>query len=163
MVRRILGKAVEWALGYERIVYFTGLRRDPTEPGFTNIPWSKHADDAGYDIFVDQQIEIQPGTVAEVHTGICLSAESSIWFEIKSRSSTFKRLGLEVQDAVIDNGFRGEMFAIVYNPTSEVVHIQKDNRICQLVPHLLLPCRFVPADDLPSSSRGTMGFGSTGV
>jgi len=161
MVRAAIGKIIEWALGYERIVYFTGYRSNDNMNG--NVPWAKHNDDAGYDLFVEKYTVIPSQSVAEIPTGIRISTKSRIWFEIKARSSTFKRLGMEVQDAIIDRGYRGEMFAIVYNPTDNEVRIQKDTRICQIVPHLLLPCRFVPADALLPSKRGEAGFGSTGV
>jgi len=105
---------------------------------------------------------IKPNSTAQIPTGICLSARAKIWFEIKGRSSTFSKLGLEVIDAVIDHGFRGEMYSVVYNPTDKAVNVALNSRICQIVPHLLLPCVFIPADRLKSSSRGKKGFGSTG-
>lgn len=161
MVKRAIGQFIEWALSYERTVYFTGFRSGNVGR-HDNVPYSKHKDDAGYDLFVDRGLEVAPGGVAEVNTGICLAAKARVWFEIKARSSTFKRLGLEVQDAVIDHGYRGEMFAIVHNPTDRTVTIPKNVRICQIVPHMLMPCRFIPADKLPRSARGRKGFGSSG-
>jgi len=54
VVRRIFGKLIEWALGYERRVFYTGFRRISTSPTNTNIPWSGHHDDAGFDLYVNK-------------------------------------------------------------------------------------------------------------
>jgi len=99
--------------------------------------------------------------VTEVPSGIAISPKAPVWFEIKARSSTFRNMGLEVLDAVIDHGYRGEMFAIVFNPGPGEVALQPWTRICQIVPHLLLPVRFHWGRVLPSD-RGRSGFGSTG-
>lgn len=151
MVRSLLGRLVEWALSYERRIVVSG-------PGA--CPRRAHRDDAGYDLQVSRDTWCRSGVVTEIPTGVYLDPRSRVWFEIKSRSSTFRRHGLEVQDAIIDNGYRGEMFAIVYNPSESVV-VRTGERICQIVPHLLLPCRF-RFGSLRGSTRGARGFGSTG-
>lgn len=156
MVRKMIGKFVEWALGYNRTIFCKrhefGIREN------------KYKGDAGYDLYVVEDCAIFSGEVFEVHTGIFLEPKASIWFEIKPRSSTFNRRGLVVQDAVIDNGYRGELTLIVHNPSfKEVRFIKKGDRIAQIIPHHLLPCKFIVKDKLSESQRGKQGFGSSGI
>jgi dUTP pyrophosphatase len=160
MFRRLLGKVCEWALGYNRIVYYdyTGIVFTPVTLFNKKISYKG---DAGYDLYVNEQTVIPSRSVKDVSTGIYIDPKASIWFEIKARSSTFKNLGLEVQDAVIDKGYRGELFAIVHNSNDFDVVISFGSRICQIVPHLLLPCKFI-LGKLSKSERGDKGFGSTG-
>ena len=158
MFRKILGKAVEWALGYEREVIFAGFYMVGEN---SCAPRRSHSDDAGYDVYVSERTVILSHQVKEVPSGIAVDPKARIWLEIKARSSTFHKLGLEVLDAVIDRGYRGDLFAVVYNPGGTPVIIEPGMRICQLVPHLLLPCKF-KAGKLSFSDRMQRGFGSSG-
>lgn len=168
VIRRTLGRLIEWVLGYEREVYFTDEgywvwdEANQSHWNMTGKPYKKHESDAGYDLFINKPVHCKPQTVTEIPSGICVDPKSRIWFEIKSRSSTFHRLHLEVLDAVIDNGYRGELFAIVYNPNDYPILLDPGMRICQIVPHLIVPCRFRMVKQLSDSDRGVGGFGSTG-
>jgi deoxyuridine 5'-triphosphate nucleotidohydrolase len=155
-MRRLVGRFCEWALSYERevLVGFSNLYK-------AMLPRVGYRDDAGFDLYVSEDTYCVPNRDTEVHTGITISARSPLWFEIKSRSSTLRRWGVEVQDAIIDRGYRGEMFAIVLSHTDHPVFIPEGERICQIVPHLILPCRFRYGELLPSA-RGRRGFGSSG-
>ena len=68
-----------------------------------------------------------------------------------------------VIDGVIDSGFRGDLFARVYNPGLCSVHVQAGDRIVQAIAMPLLRMQFVQVDALETSERGENGFGSTGV
>ena len=91
-----------------------------------------------------------------------MEPEEGIWFEIKGRSSTFRHYNVIVLDAIIDNGYRGEMFVQVYNPLDKIVKIPQGSRIAQVIPHLLVPVKFVYKYELSGSKRSNQGFGSTG-
>jgi len=153
-MRRIIGKLIEWFLMYERIVYCNN-------DSYIYLPFKFHNDDVAYDLMVDRDIVINNG-VTDVPTSLYIEPVDRIWFEIKGRSSTFKRLGIIVIDAVIDKGYRGPMFVQVYNPSDTIV-LKKNSRIAQVVPHLLLSVKFKYKSILNKSDRGNNGFGSTGV
>jgi len=155
MLRSFIGKILEWFLNYNHLVVVS--RTDFV----ARLPKGQYSDDAGYDLYVSNDTTIPAGAVGEVPSGIILDPRTKIWFEIKARSSTFRKRGLEVQDAVIDRGYRGEMFAIVYNPSDKPIEVKKGERICQIVPHRLIPCKFT-FGDLSQSDRGIEGFGSSG-
>jgi len=163
-VRRLLGRFVEWLLAYEHEVGYecTVVREDDNFFGWGKEPCHKYDGDAGYDLFAAVRVPIPAGQTVEVPAGIRIDPRSRIWFELKARSSTLKKRGLEVVDAVIDRDYRGDLLAVVRNPTGYPVFVEAGERVVQIVPHRLVPCRFVRRR-LSESPRGTNGFGSTGA
>ena len=63
----------------------------------------------------------------------------------------------------MDSGYRGELKVVVVNlDPFEPIHIGRGDKIAQLVIQAVQRVELEPADDLPTSERGTGGFGSTG-
>lgn len=154
-IRILIGRIIEYFLLYDRIIY---IKRD------SNIiyPSKGYIEDAGFDLYTSKTTIIKPKDFAVVPTGVYLEPKDKIWFEIKGRSSTLKKHGITVVDAVIDNGYRGEMFVQVYNPGHNRVVILKGIRIAQIIPHLLFNIKFKIKRKLNLSDRNKGGFGSTG-
>ena len=155
MIRRALGRLIEWLISYEHEV---GVRLDEG----ACMPFRKYGGDAGYDLVCSRDVGLQPGATYDVPCGVRIDPRDRIWFEIKARSSTMKVRGLEVVDAVIDRDYRGELKAVVHNPTGEHKEIRAGDRVVQVIPHRLIPVRFALAAVLSESPRGSSGFGSTG-
>ena len=85
---------------------------------------------------------------------------------VLSRSGLAKK-GLVVQGGLIDEDYRGEVFAILHNNDRSVEYkLQKGERCAQGVfLNIETEVEFVPTDiDDPkyATQRGTSGFGSTG-
>jgi dUTP pyrophosphatase len=82
---------------------------------------------------------------------------------IASRSSTLLKHKLVVQSAVIDNGYRGELFITVWNSSQKtLVAVPRGQRLAQLVPFLIVDLEWQECVDLPGGDRGVNGIGSTG-
>jgi dUTP pyrophosphatase len=160
MLRKLLGRFVEYLLSYEHEVTVAG--EVPDDGAWDKMPYHKYVGDAGYDLFAARDVPIAAGQTAEVPAGLRIDPLDRIWFEVKARSSTMKVRGLEVVGAVIDRDYRGNLMAVVHNPTAFLVTVKAGDRIVQIVPHRLIPCRFVPGK-LRQSPRGQNGFGSTGT
>jgi dUTP pyrophosphatase len=64
---------------------------------------------------------------------------------------------------LIDPGYRGELKVALVNldPESDY-HVEKGDRIAQLVVLAVEAAEFSLVDELPSASRGEGGFGSSG-
>ena len=63
----------------------------------------------------------------------------------------------------IDAGYRGEVRVCLVNTDRQVaVPIARGDRIAQLVVQPVSRAVFVPVAQLPDSSRGSGGYGSTG-
>jgi dUTP pyrophosphatase len=71
--------------------------------------------------------------------------------------------GVDVLAGVVDSSYRGEVKVVLLNTDKHnTFHVEKGDRIAQLIieSHFNLP--IVPADTLGVSERGADGFGSTG-
>jgi dUTP pyrophosphatase len=128
-------------------------------------PQLAHSDDAGFDLAYhgDQPITVYPTQTCNIPTGISIQLPAGTWGMITGRSSTFMKRHLLTPLSVIDNGFRGELFAVVRNIGDEPQEIQPDERIAQLIimpmtSHLVT----WTYGALEDTQRGANGFGSTG-
>lgn len=120
--------------------------------------------DAGFDLYVSTEdtIWVAPGEFANIPSEIAVQMPPGYWALILGRSSTWSR-GLIVTPAVIDAGYRGPLYACVYNLGDSDVAIEPGDRVAQLVPMPLIAERISwTRGDLDDSARGMTGFGSTG-
>lgn len=125
-------------------------------------PSQVHEGDAGFDLVVSRPATIFSHAWADVHTDVAIQLPNHLWAEITGRSSTLRNRGVQVQNGVIDAGYRGELFVACYNFNEKPVHLQPGDRIAQLIPHPLFELRWIEREQLDDSSRGGNGFGSTG-
>lgn len=116
-----------------------------------------------YNKEVHETLMINPGERVLVPTGISLEIPEGYWIELTARSSTSKKL-LMVPKGVIDQGYRGELFAQVINVGSEPVEVVHGDRLAQIIMHKSYAdiTEIIEVDKLAPSERGETGFGSTG-
>lgn len=128
-------------------------------------PTLAHEGDAGFDLAYNgnQPLVIQPGETANIPTGISVALPTGMWAAITGRSSAFKK-NLLTPLSIIDNGYRGELFAIVRNIGDTAVTIEPLDRVAQLIPMVLHAdhIEWVYTETLNDTTRGANGFGSTG-
>lgn len=137
-------------------------RLDPA----AELPAQAHEGDAGLDLCSTIDMEVLPGERAMVPTGISVAIPDGHAGLVLPRSGLASRQGLTLANApgLIDSGYRGEVTCAVVNlDRDQAVKIRRGDRIAQLVV-VALP-QILPSwvDDLPPSSRGEGGFGSTGA
>lgn len=134
--------------------------------GEGQLPTRKYADDAGFDLHVEGDHVVRPQTfgATTVPCSVAVELPPGWWGLLVGRSSTFNR-GLVVNPGIIDPGYRGELFAAVYNLTDAPIHVGHGARIAQFIPIPAFPAGvpIVRVDALSESERGTNGFGSTGL
>lgn len=135
------------------------------EEGAT-APTRAYEGDAGFDLYTSSEVVIEgfgKGRASyDVPTGLFIALPVSYWGHIVARSSTFRRYGLHIISAVIDNGYRGEMFIQAVNPNPAPAIIPAKTRIAQLILHRILDVKWQQVDVLPESERKSNGFGSSG-
>jgi len=136
--------------------YWTGNGKPPAQA---------HEGDAGFDLTYhgDETLIIQPNQTRNIPTGISVQLPPGMWAAITGRSSAFKR-DLLTPLSIIDNGYRGELFAIVRNIGHLPQHIMPGERIAQLIPMVIHAddVEWAHTHELSDTTRGTGGFGSTG-
>lgn len=129
------------------------------------MPRRGYEDDAGLDLVVSETREIRPGQFVDVPCGVSVELPAWSFGLITGRSSTLRKRGLMVSQGVIDAGYRGPMFAGVWNLGTTTTTVAAGERIAQLI---ILPngTRLVEptlVESLSQGSRGHNGFGSTGT
>lgn len=141
------------------------IKRTEAAKRFPLLKLAKYGD-VGFDLpacLPDGSITIEPQTRGIVPTGIFLEIPTGYWASIEARSSTSKQM-LICPKGVIDEGYRGELFAVLINVGKEPVTINDGDRYVQLILHERMANEFIvrEVDELTPSERGASGFGSTG-
>jgi len=129
------------------------------------LPERAHPGDAGFDLRSIEDVEVGPGERAMVRTGLAVAIPDGHAGLVLPRSGLASMHGLTLANApgLIDSGYRGEVICSVVNlDPHESVKIAGGDRIAQLVVVEVPELRPGWVDELPPSSRGESGFGSTG-
>ncbi len=136
------------------------LRLDPDLP----VPAAAHPGDGGVDLYARKPTRIAPGEWQMVPTGVAVAIPAGHAGLVTPRSGLAARHGLGVANGpgLVDSGYRGELAVILINHGTEPVEVGRGERIAQLVVVAVEAQEFVEVDELPESSRGEGGFGSTG-
>jgi dUTP pyrophosphatase len=134
------------------------------DPGVP-LPARAHPGDAGLDLRSAVDVEVGPGERAMIPTGLAVAIPEGHAGLVLPRSGLASKHGLTMANApgLIDAGYRGELVCAVVNLDREqTVKVSRGDRIAQLV--IVAVPAFEPmwAEELPASSRGEGGFGSTG-
>lgn len=133
--------------------------------GQGKLPTRAYDDDAGFDLYVQGDWNVGVEQFVDVECGISAQLPEGYWGMIVGRSSTLRSKGLLVAQGIIDGGYRGKLFAGVWNLTKDAVEVKDGERLAQLIPIALDARHMEPVlvDALGKSRRGEAGFGSTGA
>lgn len=127
------------------------------------LPTRAYDGDAGYDLYVSESLVVEPRGFRDVNCGIRCAFPEDTWAWIVGRSSTLRARGLQVQQAIIDNGYTGLIYTGVLNTRDEPVEINIGERLAQMIPmHLMAKYVGVQAGRVEEGERGNNGFGSSG-
>lgn len=130
------------------------------------LPGRARDGDAGLDLAANADLVLGPGERGLVPTGLAVAIPDGYAGLVLPRSGLASRRGLTLANApgLIDAGYRGEVTLSVVNlDPREKVEIQRGDRIAQLVVVPFAQAEPVLVEDLPETSRGVGGFGSSGV
>ena len=136
-------------------------RLDPALP----LPSYAKPGDAGADIYSRIDVELNPGERKMIPTGIAIALPPGFAAFVHPRSGRAIKEGLGMVNApgTVDAAYRGELQVILINHDSQnSISIKRGERIAQLVIQKVEHAEFIELEELPGSSRGANGFGSTG-
>ena len=131
-----------------------------------SIPTYAHPGDAGADITSSESVVLAPGQRALVKTGLSIALPDGCVAYVMPRSGLALKHGIALVNSpcTIDAGYRGEIGVILLNTDREnEFHIERGDRIAQLVIQPVVRAEFIPVSELPGTHRGAGGFGSTGL
>jgi dUTP pyrophosphatase len=121
---------------------------------------------AGMDLAaaIDEAAWLAPGERRGVPTGLALAIPVGYEGQVRPRSGLARRHGITVANApgTIDADYRGEVIVLLINLGGEPVRIAPGERIAQLVIAPVARAEIEEIDELPATTRGDGGFGSTG-
>ncbi len=129
------------------------------------IPQYSHPGDAGLDLFSIAEQTILPGEAKLIHTGIAIELPTGTEAQIRPRSGLALKHSITVLNTpgTIDAGYRGEIGVILINHGKNPFTVLSGMKIAQMVIASVINAEIVTDEELSSSSRGSGGFGSTGV
>lgn len=128
-------------------------------------PTRAHDEDAGLDLRAAEPVTIEPRARASVGTGIAVEVPAGHAGLVLPRSGLAARHGIALVNApgLIDSGYRGELRVLLLNTGPERFEVAVGDRIAQLLITPYANVDPVAVAELRASSRGTGGFGSSGV
>ncbi|HEY6150021.1 MAG TPA: dUTP diphosphatase [Gaiellaceae bacterium] len=129
------------------------------------LPKRAYPGDAGLDLAACERRELGPGERAVVGTGLAVAIPDGYAGFVQPRSGLADEHGITIVNApgLIDSGYRGELKVILLN-TDQSQHfvIEPGMRIAQLVVLEVPELELVERDELPVTTRGARGHGSSG-
>ena len=121
---------------------------------------------AGLDLHaaVTDSRHLAPGERAIVPAGISIALPEGYEAQVRPRSGLAAKHGVTCLNSpgTIDADYRGEIGVILINHGAEPFEIRRGDRIAQMVIAPVTMAALVEVEDLPETSRGDGGFGSTG-
>lgn len=126
---------------------------------------TEHA--AGVDLYaaVDAETAIAAGAWKLVPTGLAIAIPEGYEGQVRPRSGLALKDGVGLLNApgTIDADYRGEIGIILFNFSDKPFIIRRGDRIAQLVFARVEKARFEKVETLTATTRGSGGFGHTGV
>lgn len=129
------------------------------------IPEYAHPTDSGMDLFSDEDITIPAQSYKLVHTGTCAILPPNTEGQVRSKSGLALKYGLQVLNSpgTIDTNYRGEICVILNNVSKTDYHVEKGQKVAQLVVCPFYTCDIVETTQIDTTDRQDGGFGSTGL
>ncbi|RGJ47343.1 dUTP diphosphatase [Olsenella sp. TM06-36] len=137
-------------------------RLDPT----VELPSYAYDGDAGLDLRSKEDVTLAPFERRLVGTGLAVAIPEGYAGFVQPRSGLALREGLSMANTpgLIDAHYRGELKVCAINlDPSKSIHIERGERIAQLVIQQVPVVSLLEVDELDETDRGTGGFGSSGV
>lgn len=136
-------------------------RLDPT----VELPSYAYEGDAGLDLRANETVDIKPHERTLISTGLAIALPDGYAGFVQPRSGMALKRGLSIANTpgLIDAHYRGELKVIAVNlDPHETIHIERGERIAQLVIQQVPVVHLIEVDELDETDRGSGGFGSSG-
>ena len=130
------------------------------------LPTYKTSGSSGMDLVAHtkSKINIKPGKIAIIPTGIAVGIPKNYEIQIRPRSGLAAKKGISVLNApgTVDSDYRGEVKIILINLSKKLFVVKSSDRIAQMILCPVTKGKFKEVKILPKTMRGKRGSGSTG-
>ena len=136
-------------------------RLDPT----VELPSYAYEGDAGLDLRANEDVTLAPFERRLVSTGLAVAIPEGYAGFVQPRSGMALKRGLSMANTpgLIDAHYRGELKVVAVNlDAHEPIHIERGERIAQLVIQQVPVVSLREVETLDETDRGSGGFGSSG-
>lgn len=137
-------------------------RLDPS----VDLPSYAYSGDAGLDLRSAEELDLKPFERRLISTGLAIAIPDGYAGFVQPRSGLAYREGLSMANTpgLVDAHYRGELKVCAVNlDANTTIHIERGERIAQLVIQRVPVVQLVEVDELDATDRGAGGFGSSGV
>ena len=137
-------------------------RLDPA----VELPSYAYEGDAGLDLRASEDVTLQPFERRLIPTGLSVAIPEGYAGFVQPRSGMALKRGLSMANTpgLIDAHYRGELKVVAINlDPNEAIHIERGERIAQLVIQQVPVVDLEEVDELDDTDRGAGGFGSSGA
>lgn len=119
----------------------------------------------GLDVRSKEEVVLQPLERKLVPTGLRIAVPQGYEAQVRPRSGLALRHGISMVNTpgTIDPDYRGEVQVILINLGSEVVRLERGERIAQIVICPVARAEIKVVAELDETARSSGGFGSTGT
>lgn len=148
----------------KKMLFFDGTATVELLDKNAKMPTKAHESDSGYDLYLPEDKALPPGEVTPIDTQIRVKIPKGYEIQIRSRSGLAikRKLFVANQPGTIDNGYRGHIIVGLYNAGLTFQHLEKGERIAQMVfqkvPNVGLEIGIIDIE----TERNSNGIGSTG-
>jgi dUTP pyrophosphatase len=113
---------------------------------------------------IDGEWTLLPMERRAIPTGLALALPEGFEGQVRPRSGLALRHGVTCLNTpgTIDSDYRGEVQVILANLSNTPFTVRRGERIAQLVVAPVVRAALVEVEVLPTTTRGSGGFGSTG-
>jgi dUTP pyrophosphatase len=127
------------------------------------LPIKGHLGDAGFDVFSIDEVIIPKGKTIKIPLGFATEIPDDTMLMMCDKSGIATK-GIHAVASIIDSTYRGELHAVFTNTTDEDYKFEAKQKVAQMI---LFPCytgiEYKVVTELSDTSRGSGGFGSTGL
>lgn len=127
------------------------------------LPTRAHQTDAGMDLYTPKAFLIKGGETKKISLGIKIKVPPNHVAIVQGKSGLAVTRGITTIGNIIDEGYTGEISAILANISFDQHEFKAGDKIAQL---LVVPVSYVSIEPVESfigdTERGDNGFGSTG-
>jgi len=126
------------------------------------LPSYAKSGDAGMDIFVNEEITLNPGESVGIKSGLAFEVPEGFVGLIWDKSGLSIKHNIKTLGGVLDSGYRGELIVGVINLGKEPYTFEKGHKLTQLLIQPVEHAKIEEVEELSESERGEGGLGSTG-
>ena len=124
--------------------------------------------DSGFDLYSNEEVKIPAFGRALIPTGVSIDLPQDYEIQVRSKSGLAINQGLMILNSpgTVDEGYTGEIKAIIFNTNNHEFVITKGMKVAQAVVARCITGRWVrlnKVDKIEEKDRGSKGFGSTGI